>query len=1153
MDDQNYTREEIEEGKTVLNIDNNVRQYNQAPANSRKPPLKWGLIIPLVFLGLIIISIGFAAFTELNIPLISDTFNVIRNQFNPNLKEEISVPEKKVKHGAYYDEIDLPDIQLGKDRRLLISYSEIRNVYEDNRWKRIEEARSLKNSGIGFGNIKTDARYGWEIVDFNSTSITFIPVLYDDVELNKNITLKVNEIPKAKFKYNSRNERRSVTFYGDVFNSNFTIGDNSTTFSVTSVNEITSYSATRTSVNRASAAGNCFGVSNDGSERRCVINNSLSQLPADANVLRVNFSFVATGFTEFGSNYTIIGKNHSLWNPSALETNSFGGFEDWVSTDTVYNGNQGINITRFPTNLFHVFGSSATRINLSFTDDGNTRVEQYAGKDFRYVFLSEGDLQAQASPSAPGQLINVGDDFTTSPILYIEYEIPSVNVAPNITAGYPQINSTDGLNSTFRNLTVVWQATDPDVNQILRYNLTVYRNNLSNLTYRNLDYTNGTLQVEIVNSGNFTNSIGVTYFAQVEVCDNSSSCLARNTSELLLINAAPTTPSLNLPIDNLMTANYTINMSANGSTDLEGDTINYEFYLEREVNPPTTLYGNTTAQSNTTSLGQDGRYYWRVRVNDAQAVSGYTSTRSFLVDRRFITENITIANNSAVYSSRQNYGLNLTFNLSTTYDVNANFIYNNIREEITKTNLSTNQRLFTITSLKEITSTSTIAWNWNLTITQNNETLRYNTSFSGATSVQDTQFALCNTSLTSPIFLNITFRDEADEARINASIEASTFNFFVDVHGSRKSHTFSNTSRNYEYDFCASPARTYLNANVSGFNYKGGTAYPQRTYTENLLLHNGTYNKTLYLLSSSDGSYTTFQVLTIANAPIENVYVTVEKQDGVFNLIESKYTDAAGGATFFVNPNTAYRFTFVKGGYKQFQTTLTPTQGTYTITLETSDAAGAQNINRGVIFDINPRNTTLLNQTNYTFSFDIQSDYWTLTEYGFVLTNGTNYTGNTIAGGSARGTTGTGSLVSTNINTGNYSQVIMNYYWVINSTYANGTRAWTVASFYQGQYSLLTFCEDLKRFSGSGFNDFSRGIIAFIFIFIVTAGVNFALAQYATISYISVAGVAFASTAFADYCGSLIPTPIGAIEHFITVLVGLIFLGLVINEFINRS
>ena len=50
-------------------------------------------------------------------------------------------------------------------------YSGVRNVYEDNQWKKVEEARSLKDKGFNVIMLEDDKEFPVEVVDFNYTSI----------------------------------------------------------------------------------------------------------------------------------------------------------------------------------------------------------------------------------------------------------------------------------------------------------------------------------------------------------------------------------------------------------------------------------------------------------------------------------------------------------------------------------------------------------------------------------------------------------------------------------------------------------------------------------------------------------------------------------------------------------------------------------------------------------------------------------------------------------------------------------------------------------------------------------------------------------------------------------------------------------------------
>jgi len=68
-------------------------------------------------------------------------------------------------------------------------YSGIRNVYEDKEWKLVEDARSLKGSGIEVVVLENDKEFPIEVVDYNLTSIRVklnpdgIKIFNDDIPL----------------------------------------------------------------------------------------------------------------------------------------------------------------------------------------------------------------------------------------------------------------------------------------------------------------------------------------------------------------------------------------------------------------------------------------------------------------------------------------------------------------------------------------------------------------------------------------------------------------------------------------------------------------------------------------------------------------------------------------------------------------------------------------------------------------------------------------------------------------------------------------------------------------------------------------------------------------------------------------------------------
>ena len=86
----------------------------------------------------------------------------------------------------------------------LILYSRVRNVYEDNRWKRVENARSLKGSGIEC-IVESDGENLVECVDWNMTSIK-LKLSQKSVSLiSKEVPIKIYEkVRNEGFKNGSR-------------------------------------------------------------------------------------------------------------------------------------------------------------------------------------------------------------------------------------------------------------------------------------------------------------------------------------------------------------------------------------------------------------------------------------------------------------------------------------------------------------------------------------------------------------------------------------------------------------------------------------------------------------------------------------------------------------------------------------------------------------------------------------------------------------------------------------------------------------------------------------------------------------------------------------------------------------------------------------
>lgn len=347
-----------------------------------------------------------------------------------------------------------------------------------------------------------------------------------------------------------------------------------------------------------------------------------------------------------------------------------------------------------------------------------------------------------------------------------------------------------------------------------------------------------------------------------------------------------------------------------------------------------------------------------------------------------------------------------------------------------------------------------------------NNSIKFNFTYSGDiivsnyTTYQDVQaifFGLCNGTYTED-FLNISFKDEAGLSYINASISNSIFSYYLGQGTELKVYNLINNTANDYYTFCASPSsRTF---NVQPYIQYLSSGYPQRIWQPSIIQYtNSIIQQILYLLSTEDGIYVTFQVLGASSDPLQGVEVTAERDIGGSDTIVGQgTTDAAGAITMWLNPDFEHTFTFVKTGYDNYTTSLFPTQSTYTISLGANETGNNDNqYYRGIGVIIQPLGDFLDKNTEYSFNYTISTNYWTLDGWGFTLKygNGTEI-------GTQTSTDDTGGTLSLTADTLNETKIIMDYYYIVNSSQINGTRFWLTQQ--ESDFSIWYFFTDLSTY-----------------------------------------------------------------------------------------
>ena len=401
-------------------------------------------------------------------------------------------------------------------------------------------------------------------------------------------------------------------------------------------------------------------------------------------------------------------------------------------------------------------------------------------------------------------------------------------------------------------------------------------------------------------------------------------------------------------------------------------------------------------------------------------------------------------------------------------------------------------------------------------------------------------FTLCDNIFSVP-FINFTFKDEVSLSTINATITTSSFVYNISD-GIGRSYLFSNITANPSYAFCLSPPNESLTL-APNMQY-AATGYPQRTYNPSrIALSNTTTNKILYLLGAGDGSYVTFQIINAADQPLTNVSVNLTRSiSGTDTLIGAGYSGSDGGITFWQNPDAVHTACFSLSPYPQYCVTQAFTQSEYTITLGSTTGANISDYNKGITYSLKPTASYLENSTYYLFNFTLSSSYWDLDSFGFNITNGTT----TIIGTNSS-LLNSGS-VFLNLTTGLNKTIYLTYYWVINGTITSATRVWPVIDLSGNTYSIAHLISDFTSYVALGLfglSDFGVGIIAFVIILGITGTLR---VKYGIADETVLIGLVFSLVAFFDISLGLIPNPVGAVDNFPTVLMGIIFSGFLFKE-----
>ena len=415
-----------------------------------------------------------------------------------------------------------------------------------------------------------------------------------------------------------------------------------------------------------------------------------------------------------------------------------------------------------------------------------------------------------------------------------------------------------------------------------------------------------------------------------------------------------------------------------------------------------------------------------------------------------------------------------------------------------------------------------------------------------------------STTLTTQV-LNITCIDEVTGALVANCNLNPTFSVWDD-------RSYNRSGYYRTFNLVSSAASYYLfykypNVTVSNFTtditasvYSSG--YPLRSFYFSNYSINGTASKiNLYLLDSASGIYTTFNVIDgFSGAALSNAHIvgTTTTLLGATLIACEGYTDAAGTLTCWHNPNTEHTYVFSKAGYSTYTYVIYPTQTSYTVTMGSGAGINMTHPMDSINYSISPELTlTLQNGTDYLFWFNLSSSNSSLNSYGFLLYGNYN-NGTQMLLCNETGTDPDGENLSCLANTANYSSMSMNHYFTNYNGTIGATATWTVHRYFQGDYSIRTFFDDLKIFLrnpafGNGTDaGFTLALILFAILLLMVGYLSYVSGVY---SPFAIAGVIAAYTGFMSYM-EVMPMQAGWIlGHWtITFFIWIVLLAYLILE-----
>ena len=933
-----------------------------------------------------------------------------------------------------------------------ILYSGIRNVYEDDTWKRVENARSLKDKGFNVVYLEEDKDYPLEVIDFNSTSISL------DLKhwslFNDPVDLKIWKPNEESIISNFKGTYEKILDKDEVFNIfdfgskavvyNIKIGDiiefgpNST---IILLQEADTENLDDSHVSKSSPNTN-YG-SNDGIEilssgalnNRLYIKFNISVLNPTHKVVIANLSLYTSDSLDI--DLSVYRVNYTSWDESSITWNNQPcGVNFDISKNCSFAASDTINVPDYPPTIWITF--NVTNLVFDAVSDNSDNIS-FAIKNV----------------SSAGSVVLLSKEHATAAL------------RPKLTITYAQlyINITSPLNITHTTIptTLNWTI-GGDIEQACWYssvlggaNTTVTCEDLNTAISPSQSSNTFTMWTNDTTGSETTSN--VTFFVD---------SIAPSVNIIY-----PTETSVWFGWDTDLLYNVTIGLNWT-ATDTN---LNISWFTNESVGTNQTLAPGLT---NTSMYLAYGTYNFRVYANDSL---GNLGSDSKSVKLAALINNSHTANLTSHETRRETFQINLTYDSVefTTATAILNFSGVNYAADV-----SSSGDNIVFTKALDMPTGGVTAVNrsyfWNITL--NNGSNQYYSTEATNIRVEPITFQECNATDSFSPFLNYTFQDEETNTNITAEVPNSLFEYWFGGGTVKDSYFFSDVVETGSYQFCFSLNET-INME-SSFQYKNDPLHIARTENFVGILSNDTKFQILYLTGTANGAFITFQIITTSGVGIPDARAQMERQiSGAWTTINTVNSDDAGQVTFFLDITLNHRLTITHDDYQTEVLVIRPSQDIYTIVLQAigGDPADYTSPYEGINYKINPPAGTWLSEdTVYSFTFNISANLSNLLYYSLNLSSN-----NGTALNSTSGTNSAGGFLNVTLNTAQHNIIYGRYYMSV----ANGTGVilldpalWTVRNITAGRGSIYNFFLNIKDIDADMSDNYTTLMLLFFLMFV---------------------------------------------------------------------